>query len=57
MSTRTNTNILLGLTFRLTLSSEVQLMIPHLVLFIGPHSAANYELFFVEVKRKGKYPK
>lgn len=30
-------------------------MIPDLTLFIEVNSTTNYELFFVEVKRKGKY--
>ncbi|KAG0738426.1 hypothetical protein G6F57_012260 [Rhizopus arrhizus] len=43
------------LTYRLTQPSDLQIMIPDLVLFVEPHSATNYELFFVEVKRKGNY--
>lgn len=38
------------LTYRLMQPSEEQVMIPDLVLFIEPHSAINYELFFVEGK-------
>lgn len=30
-------------------------MIPDLALFIEPNSGTKYELFFVEVKRKGNY--
>lgn len=48
-------NAFFRLTYRLTQSSEEQFMIPDLVLFIEPHSAINYELFFVEVKRKGNH--
>lgn len=35
--------------------SDEQIMIPDFVIFIEPHSAMNYELFFVEVKIKGNY--
>ena len=55
MSTRININTFLRLTYRLTQPSDLQIMIPNLVLFVEPHSATNYELFFVEVKRKGNY--
>lgn len=55
MSTRININTFLRLTYRLTQPSDLQIMIPDLVLFVEPHSATNYELFFVEVKRKGNY--
>lgn len=30
-------------------------MIPNLALFVEPDSGTNYEIFFVEVKRKGNY--
>lgn len=43
------------MTYRLTLPSDGQIMIPDLALFVEVNSTTNYELFFVEVKRKGKY--
>lgn len=50
-----NTNQLSRLTYRLSLPSDGQIMIPDLALFIEPNSGTKYELFFVEVKRKGNY--
>ncbi|KAG1469379.1 hypothetical protein G6F56_003288 [Rhizopus delemar] len=38
-----------------TLPSDGQIMIPDLTPFVEINSTTNYELFFVKVKRKGKY--
>lgn len=35
--------------------SSKQMMKPDFALYLSPSSAINYELFFVEVKRKGNY--
>lgn len=43
------------MTYRVALPSDGQIMIPDLTLFVELNSSTNYELLFVEVKRRGKY--